>query len=167
MKRLLPCVILAITFHAIILSADFSWLRFASRPTSAAKSLTITLSADRPPKPGAQAKAPDKLTERQLEPSFDRRPGENFDAMPAPAPVAPQKTIVKKARLKKSLKALTFKKQQIKTIEAARAESRPEPPVPLRAETQIFTTASSEPKPVRQPLPADSAFIKKKPPRAG
>jgi protein TonB len=160
-KRLLPCVILALAFHAIILSADFSWLRLTPGLTPAAKSLTITLSAARPQKPRAQATAPNKLSERPLEHSLKKEPRENPAATPTLAPVAPQKNIVKKARPKKSLKALTFKKQQIKTIEATQAESRPKPLVALKAETQIFTTASSEPKPLRQPLPADAAFIKK------
>jgi TonB family protein len=172
-KRLLPCVILAIAFHAIILSIDFSWLSFAFQPISAAKSLTITLSANRSPKPEAQAKAPEKLSERQLEPSSHKKPRENFNAKPTPArieqstqfqnplPVTPPKPIVKKIRHKKSLKALTFKKQHIKTIEATQAESGHKSPVLLKAETQIFTASSAEPKSVWQPISADTAFIRK------
>jgi protein TonB len=123
--------------------------------------LTITLSAARPQKPEAQATAPSKRTERPLEHSLKQEPRKNPIATPTPAPVAPQKNIVKKARPKKSLKALTFKKQQIKTIEATLAESLPKPPAPLKAETQIFTTASADPKPLRQLPPADAAPIKK------
>jgi protein TonB len=160
-KRLLPCVILALAFHAIILSADFSWLRLAPGLTPAAKSLTITLSAARPQKPIAQATAPNKRSERPLESGFKQAPRKNPAATPTLAPVAPQKNTVKKTRPKRSLKALTFKKQYIKTIEATQTESRPEPLVPLKAETQIFTTASSYKKPVHQTLPADAAFIKK------
>ena len=161
MKRLLPYFIIAFAFHAIVLSADFSWLRFAHRPTLAAKSLTITLSAARPQKPRAQATAPNKLSERQPEPRFKQKPRKNPAAMQTLAQVAPQKNMVKKVRQKKSLKALTFKKQQIKTIEATLAESPPKPPAPLKAETQIFTRASAESKPVSQKHPADAAFIKK------
>ena len=161
MKRLLPCVILALAFHAVILSADFSWLRLAPGLTPVAKTLTITLSAAKPPKPEALSPAPNKLSERQPEPEFKQEPRKNPAAKPTPAPVASQKNIVKKAQPKKNLKALTFKKQQIKTIEATQPESTPEPFVPLKAETQIFTTASSELSPLRQPLPADEAFIKK------
>ena len=161
MKRLLPCVILALAFHAIILSADFSWLRLAPGLTPAAKSLTITLSAAKPQKPEAQATAPSKRPERQPKPSLKQEPRKNPAATPTPAPVALQKNIVQNARPKKSLKALTFKKQQIKPIEATQAESRPKPLVPLKAETRIFATASAEPKPLRQPLPADAALIKK------
>ena len=147
MKRLLPCVILALAFHAIILSIDFSWLRFAPRPTLAAKSLTITLSANKSQKRKAQAAVPQEQSEKKLEKNPAAVPTpERIDhsaQLQKPLPVAPQKNIVKKVRPKKSLKALTFKKQQIKAIEATQAESPPEP------------------QPVRQPLPANTDFIKK------
>ena len=173
MKRLLPYVILALAFHAIILSSDFSWLRLAPLANPAAKYLTITLSTDRPQKPKAQAAVPSNAPQRQLEPRFNQKPRKNPDAMPAPAqiehsaelqkslPTTPPKKIVKKDRRKKSLKALTYKKQQIKTIEAAQTASSPKPHVALKAETQIFKTASANPKSVRHQLPADAAFIKK------
>jgi protein TonB len=172
-KRLLPYVILALAFHAIILSSDFSWLRLAPLANPAAKYLTITLSTDRPQKPKAQAALPSNAPERQLEPRFNQKPRKNPDAMPTPAqaehsaelqkslPTTPPKKIVKKDRRKKSLKALTYKKQQIKTIEAAQTASSPKPHVALKAETQIFKTASANPKSVRHQLPADAAFIKK------
>ena len=161
MKRLLPYVILALAFHAIILSTDFSWLRLASSLTPAAKSLSITLSADKPQKRKAQAIVPNKAPERQLEPGFNQKPRENPAAMQTLAQVVPQKNIVKKARQKKNLKALTFKKQQIKTIEANPAAARTKPPVALKTETKIFTTASSDSKPARKTLPADTTFIRK------
>ena len=173
MKRLLPYVILAFAFHAIILSTDFSWLRLAARPIPAAKSLSITLRADMLPKRKANTAVPGKAPEKQLVPSINQKPRKNPDAMPTPArveqsarlqkplPTPPQKNIAKKARLKKSLKALTYKKQHIKTIEVTRTASAPKPPVPLKAQTQIFSPTSSEPKPVRPPLPADTTFIKK------
>jgi protein TonB len=154
-KRLLPCVILAFAFHAIILSIDFSWLRFATRQTLAARSLTITLAVDRPQKLKRQATRLDKQTERPLEPTFDRRPRESVDAAETPAPVkqsaqlqkplptTPPENMVKKIRRKLSLKALTFKKQEIKTIEATQAASPPKP------------------QPVRQPFPADVSFTRK------
>jgi protein TonB len=172
-KRLLPCVILALAFHAIILNTDFSWLRIAPGLTPAAKSLSITLSADTPQKRKVQAAAPEKAPERQLEPSFDQKPRKNPAAVPTPVgvepsaqlqkplPAAPPKDIVKKVRQKKSLKALTLKKQRIKTIEATQAASDTKHHIPLKVETKIFTTTSSDKKPVHQLLPADTAFIKK------
>ena len=173
MKRLLPYVILALAFHAIILSTDFSWLRFSPNLTPAAKSLSITLSATRPQNRKANAAIPNKAPEKQIEPSFKQKPREYPDSMPTPAriehsaqlqkplPAMPQKKIVKKAQQKKSLKALTYKKQHIKTIEAAQAANDPQRHIPLKAETKIFSTASSDYKPVRKALPADTAFIKK------
>jgi protein TonB len=127
--------------------------------------LTITLSANKSQKRKAQVAVHQEQSEKKLE--------NNPAAVPTPEridhsaqlqkalPVAPPKNIVKKTQRKKSLKALTFKKQQIKTIEATQAEPRPISPVPLKAETQIFTAASSEPKPVRQPLSTDAAFVRK------
>ena len=173
MKRLLPPFILALGFHAIILSTDLSWLRLAPGPTSAEKSLTITLSADRPQKRRAQAAVPQKPPERQLESSLNQKPRKNVDATAAPEPAgqsaqlrkqrpaAPPENIVKKTRQKKSLKALTFKKQRIKTIEAISAAPDTKRHIPPKAEIKVFGTASSLNKPVRHPLPADAVFIKK------
>jgi protein TonB len=138
----------------------------ASRPTLAAKSLTITFSASRPQKPRVQAATPDQLTERQVEPSLNQKPAENLEAMATPervnqfqsrVPAAPAKPVAQKT----SLKALTYKKQKIKTREAIRAAPHPEPPGPRKVETQVFSAASAGPKTVRRPLPADPADIKK------
>lgn len=173
MKRLLPYVILALVFHAIILSTDFSWLRLAPSLTPAAKSLSITLSTDMPQKRKAQAAAPQKTPERQLEPSFNQKPRENPAVLPTPArveqpaqlqkplPAASPENIVKKARWKKSLKALTLKKQRIKTIEATQAANDTQRHIPPKTETTVFSTASSYNKPVRHPLAANAAIIKK------
>ena len=173
MKRLLPYVILALVFHAIILSTDFSWLRLAHSLIPATKSLSITLSTDMSQKHKAQAAVPQKTPERQLEPSFNQKPRENPAVLPTPArveqsaqlqkplPAAPPEDIVKKTRWKKSLKALTLKKQRIKTIEASPAASDTKRHIPPKAETKIFTTASSLNKPARYPLAADAALIKK------
>lgn len=173
MKRLLPYVILAIAFHAIILRSEFSWLRLAPIATPAAKSISITLSANKLQKHRVPAAVNNKAAERQREPRFNRKPVKNPDFMPTPVkversarlqkplPTAPPKKIVKKARQKKSLKALTYKKQQIKSIEAARAASSPKPHVARKADTQIFKTASASPQPDQRPLSADTVFIKK------
>jgi protein TonB len=172
-KRLLPYVILALAFHAIILSTDFSWLKLGPRPTPAAKSLSITLSADTLPKRKVQAAIPNKAVERQFKPNFNQKPRKNPAVMPTPAPLEhtaqPQKplpatslkNIVKKTRQKKSLKTLTYKKQHIKTIEATLAATGTKRQIPLKAEAKIFSPASSGNKPVRQALPADTVFIKK------
>ena len=173
MKRLLPYVILAFAFHAIILSHDFSWLMLAPGAKPAAKSLSITLSATKRQKRKVQAAVPNRAPERQRKPALNKRPGENFNAMPAPArvehsahlqeppPIKPPKNIAKRVRQKKSLKALTQKKQQIKTTETTQATSRPKPHVPLRVETKIFGTARSDPKSMRHQLPADAGLIEK------
>jgi protein TonB len=172
-KRLLPYVILALAFHAIILSTDFSWLQLAPSLTPAAKSLSITLSADMPQNHKAQAAAPQKAPEMQLEPSFNQEPRENPDVLQTPArveqsaqlqkplPAKPPENIVKKARQKKSLKALTLKKQRIKTIETTRAANDLIRHIPPKTETKVFSIASSLNKPVHNPLAADAAFIKK------
>jgi len=171
-KRLLPYVILAFAFHAIILSTDFSWLRLAPSLTPAAKSLSITLSTDKPQMRKPQAAAPQKAPERQLEPGAYQKPRENPAVLPAPArveqsaqlqkplPAGPPEDMVKKARWKKSLKALTQNKQRIKTTEATRAANDPNRHIPPKTETKAFSTASSLNKPVRQPLAADALFIK-------
>ena len=173
MKRLLPYVIMALAFHAIVLSTDFSWLRFSPNLAPAAKSLSITLSTTRPQNRKANAAVLNMAPEKQIEPSFKQKPREYLDSMPAPARVehstqlqkplqaTPQKKIVIKARQKKSLKALTYKKQHIKTIEANPPASSTKPHIPFKAETKIFSTASSDYKPVRKALPAGTAFIKK------
>jgi len=164
-KRLLPYVIMALAFHAIILSADFSWLRFSSNLTPAAKSLSITLSAD--------TRQKRETPERQLEPSFNQKPRKDPNAMPAPArvehtaqlqkplPATPPDNIVKKARQKKSLKALTLKKRPIKTIEASQTANDTKRHIPSKTETTISSTPSSVNKLVHRPLPAHSALIKK------
>ncbi len=51
MKRLLPYVILALAFHAIILSTDFGWLNFSAGLAPAEKSISITLSTIQVQKP--------------------------------------------------------------------------------------------------------------------
>jgi protein TonB len=172
-KRLLPCVVLALAFHAVILSSDFSWLRLAPSATPAAKSLSITLSANKLQKLKVPAAIPNKAPERRLESSFDQKPMKNPNAMPAPKPIehsaklqkplptAPPKKIREEARPKKSLKALTYKKRQKKAIEAPRTESRPKPHVARKADTQIFKTASSKPKPDHRPHSVDTDFIRK------
>jgi protein TonB len=93
--------------------------------------------------------------------------------MPAPVPVdhtaqlqkkppaTPPKNIVKKARLKKSLKALTYKKQHIKTIAATQTAAGIKPHIPLKVEARIIRPASSDNKSVRRAIPANTAFVKK------
>ena len=51
MKRLLPCVILALAFHAVVLSTDFDWLNFNADLSPAVRSLSIALTAAELKKP--------------------------------------------------------------------------------------------------------------------
>jgi protein TonB len=120
-----------------------------------------------------QAAVPNRAPQRQRERDLNQRPGENFNTLPAPArvehsahlqkptPIKPPKNIAKRVRQKKNLKALTHKKQQIKTTETTQATSRPKPHVPLRVETKIFSAARSDPKSMRHQLPADAGLIEK------
>ncbi|MEJ2102039.1 MAG: hypothetical protein P8X68_19025, partial [Desulfobacterales bacterium] len=55
MKRLLLSIILALGFHAIILSADFSWVKLAPQPTLQPNSIAIVLSSVKRQKPGSEA----------------------------------------------------------------------------------------------------------------
>jgi protein TonB len=172
-KRLLPCVIFALAFHAIILSTDFSWLTLAPGPAPASQSLTITLSADKLQKHKAQAVVPNKTPAKQVEAAFNQKPRENPAGMPAPArlehtaqlqkplPPAPPKNSVKKARQKKSLKALTRKKQIIKTSEIVRSASIDQRHVPAEVSAKISSPFSSGNKSNPLLVPADTTFIKK------
>jgi protein TonB len=54
-KRLLLSIILALGLHAIILSADFSWLKLAPQPTLPSKSIAIVLSPVKRQAPGPEA----------------------------------------------------------------------------------------------------------------
>ena len=171
MKRLLPYFILALAFHAIILSIDFGWLKLAPSPIPASKSLSITLTADKIQKHKAQNAVFSKVPEKQVEPIFNQKPRQNLTAMPAPALVeqtgqlqkprsaSPPKKNVKKVRQKKSLKALTRKKQTIKTSEVARTVSIDKRHVPLKVRAKIHSPSGSGNQPVSQALPADTGFI--------
>ena len=173
MKRLLPYVILALAFHAIVLSTNFGWLKLVPRPATASKSLSITLSADNLQKRGAQTAVQNKVPEKQFEPVFNQKPEKNPAAIPLPKPVqptvqrqkqlpaAPAENIVRKPRQKKSLKALTLKKQIIKTREAAPMAPIDKREVPLKVSPKIFSPSASDQKPKRLQLPGDTDFIKK------
>ena len=173
MKRLLPYIILALGFHAIILSTNFGWLKFTPRATMASKSLSITLSAENPQKPKSPTATPKKMPQKQVEPAFDQKPEKNPVAMPKPKPlqpsvqlqkqppVKPEEKSVKKPRQKKSLKALTRKKQIIKTSEVARTASVDKREVPIKVSPKIFRPSTSERIPNHHHLHRDSAVIKK------
>jgi protein TonB len=172
-KRLLPYVILALAFHAIILSTNFGWLKFAPRPTAASKSLSITLSADNLQKRKTLTAAQKKLPDKPFEPAFNQKPEKDPAVLPPPKPVqptaqpqkplpaAPEKKFVKNPRPKKSLKALTLKKQTIKTGEAAPTASIDKREVPIKVSPKIFSPSASEHIPGRHQLPGDKAVIKK------
>ena len=174
MKRLLPYVIVALAFHAIILSTDLRLSMFAPDPTPAAKSLAITLATHKLQSRKAHAAVSARAPKRQYPASYDQAPAENPAVMPTPAAVEqsvqPQKPlpaeapkhVVKEIRSKKSLKALTLKKQRIQSIETAPAPDIKRH-VPFKPEIKIFGKASSDRKPVHQTLPADASSIKKTP----
>lgn len=66
MKRLLPYVILALIFHAVVLSTGFDWLNFNADLSPAARSLSITLTAAEPQKPPPAA--PQEIIVKQPRP---------------------------------------------------------------------------------------------------
>jgi len=172
-KRLLPSAIFALAFHAIILSTDFGWLKFAPDAAPASKSLLITLSADHLPKREAQAAVLGKTLEERIEPTLNQKPSKNpvgkttaalaedTTQRQQPLPAMPPKNSVKKARHKKSLKARTRKKQAIKSSEVIQSAASVQRHVSPESHAKIFSPASSGNKPVRQALPADMIFIKK------
>ena len=173
MKRLLPYVILALAFHAIILSTNFGWLKLVPRPATASKSLSITLSADHLQKHRAQTAVQNKVPEKKFEPAFNQKPEKNPAVMPLPKPVeptvqrpkppevTPAKNIVKKPRQKKNLKALTRKKQTIKTSKTARTATIDKQDISLKVPVKIFSPSASNHNPNRHQLPGDTDFIKK------
>ena len=172
MKRLLLSVIFALGFHAIILSTDFSWLEFTPNPTLTSKSLSIMLSADKRHTHNAKA---DSHRMRQPTPKQDsarnkkreKQPKQNpalikrTSQMIKPMPAASQKKVIQKTQLKKSLKALTRKKQTIKTIEAVHSASIDKRHFPLKAEAKIYSPLNSDTKPASLPISTDAALIKK------
>jgi len=172
-KRLLPYVILALAFHAIIFSTDFSWLKFASSPMPASRSLSITLSADNFQKRKTQTAVTNKGPEKQFESSLNQKLRKNPVGMPVPAlvehtvqlqkplPATPPKNIVTKALQKKNLKALTRKRQTTKTGEAARTTLIDKRRVPLKVQAKIFSLLDSGNKSNPHQFAGDTALIKK------
>ena len=167
MKRLLLSIILALGFHAVILSTDMSWLALAPDPTLTSKSLSIRLSADSRRKPPAEADAqpmrpippkPDsarnKMGEKppQKNPALIKPDRQLNDSLPA----APQETIVQKTRLKKALKALTRINQAIKPVETVHSASVAERHFLLETEAKTYGQLDAG-----HPLSTDTALIKK------
>ena len=91
MRRLLPYVILALAFHAVILSTDFGWLNLNAGLAPAAKSLSITLSATERQKP--QPAAPQKnivkkpRQKKNLKALTYRKPTKKTRDVARPAPI--------------------------------------------------------------------------------
>jgi TonB family protein len=165
-KRLLLSIILALGLHALILSADFSWLKLAPQPTLPSRSIAIVLSPVKRQAPGPEADlfqikqlasqpsaALDKIAERQPEPIPINKNSQN------PAPIKP----------KQNLKALTLKKQTSKTVEtiqaASNAKSSPHP----AAEAKIGISSNSDTQAQAPGLAVapDAAFIKRTSSMAG
>jgi len=172
-KRLLPSAIFALAFHAIILSTDFGWLKFAPDAAPASKSLLITLSADHLPKREAQAAVLGKTLEERIEPTLNQKPSKNPAGKPTaalvedttqrqqPLPAMPPKNSVKKARHKKSLKTLTRKKQTIKSSEVVQSASSVQRHVSSESHAKIFSPFIPANKPSPLLVPADTTYLKK------
>jgi len=165
-KRLLLSIILALGLHAIILSADFSWLKLAPQPTFPSRSIAIVLAPVKRQAPGPEAdlfqiKQPapqqsaalDKIAERQPEPIPINKNNQNS------APIKP----------KQNLKALTLKKQTIKTVETIQAASSAKSPPPPAAEAKIGISSNSgtQAQDAGLAVSPDAAFLKRTSSTAG
>ncbi len=161
MKRLLLCIILAIGFHAIILSADLSWLELAPQPALKSKSIAIVLAPGKTQNPEPEADSlrmkplvPQKdaaINEIQPEPHIYQKPEKNPDSVKIPAPVRP----------KKNLKPLTLKKETIKAAEKIHSASADKLDFSPSAEAKTGISIDSDIQAPGLPNSPDSAFIKK------
>ena len=167
MKRLLPAIICALALHAIILSTDFSWLKLGPRPAPASRSLTITLSADKPQERPALTPVANSAPENHPQPDLQYKPAEKVVDPPAAVRLessaqlqkqSPAKT-PKKHRQKKSLKALT--RNPVKTRETTRAESNDKDDVFPAAHAKIVSLVSSANQHRHDLFPAETAFNQK------
>jgi protein TonB len=130
-KRLLPAIICALALHAIILSTGFSWLKLASRPAPASRSLSITLSADKLQKRDTRPAVANSAPENRFQPGLQQKPKEKPAGIPAAARLDRSARIQKrspadtqkKVRPKRNLKALTRKTEPVKKREATRLAS--------------------------------------------
>jgi TonB family protein len=163
-KRLLLSIILALGFHAIILSADFSWVKLAPQPTLQPNSIAIVLSSVKRQKPESEAAllrmkqsaakritAPDKMADKQPKPSLSNKPDPSIDSVQNPRPIRP----------KKNLKALTRKKQTVPTVETVHSASVDKRPLPLAAEAKTGIRSNSATQTPGLLTAPDSASIKK------
>jgi protein TonB len=163
-KRLLLSIILALGFHAILLSADFSWLKLAPQPTLRSRSIAIVLSTVKRQTPGPEtdfirmkqpvpekSTAADKMAEKQPEPSPGQKSTQNPDSVQNPTPIRP----------KKNLKALTLKRQSIEAAEEVHSASMDKGPFLLAAEAKIGSPPTSSVESFALPISPESAFIKK------
>lgn len=172
MKRLLLSIILALGFHAVILSTDMSWLELAPDPTLTSKSLSIRLSADNRRKPPVEA---DAQPVRPIPPKPDSARNEMGEKQPQkkpvlikpdrqlyePLPASPPKKIIQKTQLKKNLKALTRINQAIKPVETVHSASIAERHFLLKTEAKTYGQLDAGTNPAGHPLSADTALIKK------
>ena len=169
MRRLLPALICALAFHAIILSTDFSWLMLAPRPAPPSRFLSISLSADTFQKHKEPAAVSKKQPEKPFQPDFQPKRIKKTDSSPATARLEnavrkqkrPSANTSKKSRQKKNLKALTRKIAPVNTIEATRAVSIDNEHVSPAAQAKIFSPVSSAQQRSHEQLAAETVFIKK------
>ena len=175
MKRLLPAIMCALALHAIILSADFSWLKLGPRQAPAFRSLSITLSVDKLQKHTNQITAANSEPEKRLHPEVQQTPEKKTADTPATARLDDTAQIQKpytaespkKRRQKKNLKALTRKTKPVKPREATRAESIDSDDVFPAARAKILSPVSSTHQLSHDLLPAKPAPIQKTHQRAG
>ncbi len=148
----------------MILSADFSWLELAPQPTLKSSSIAIVLSSVKSQKPESEADslrmkqlvpkesaAENEMAEKQPRPSLSNKSGKSPDSVQSPTPIRP----------KKNLKALTLKKQTIKTIETVHSASIDTLHFRIAAEAKIGSPSNSGTNPPGFPISADPTFIKK------
>lgn len=164
MKRLLLSILLALGLHAVILSADLSWLKLASQAALKSSSLAIVLSpaishtsrseADSLPvkqsAPKADA-AENKIAQKQPGPNLIARPQKNLDSLQNFATLMPEK----------NLKALPFKKPSIKAIETLQPALIDKRHFSPAAEAKTGAPSNSGAQPLGLPIAADRGFIKK------
>lgn len=186
MKRLLPSIIFAFAFHAIILSTDFNWLKLSPTLTSESKCITLMLSVNKRRALNAEsvsqymrqvlsedssfynkihAKQPKPILNemliqdpiRILNPASIKQTRQLIKAIPHPS----QKIIREKVKPKKSLKALTRKMRRVKSVEITHTVPIDKRPSVLKAEKKDYSQSVSSSKPVSLPLSTSLPVTKK------
>lgn len=164
MKRLLTSITLALGFHALILSADFNWLKVAPLPALKSGSMAIVLSTvkSRPYRSEAdflrikhttpdKITAPDKLAEKQPVPDPGKKSPANAAGVKNSASI----------RNKQNLKKSALNKQPVRNVEPIDAASIDRRQSGRVAEAKISSPLNSGTNTPVLPSPTESALIKK------